>query len=128
MQLTDFDGSMTINTVDRLLARLTSVRRGDYGAFELSHTDDYPALSICLNSNIAYLHYFPAVGHAGYQPHDMTPNGCDGHCHFLQTNHCEADSFDMPDYTIVSAETAYAAAIDFFHAPELPKSIRGLEL
>jgi hypothetical protein len=128
MQLTDFEGSLTVNTVDDLLARLMSIRRGDYGAFDLSHTNDYPALSIHLNRNIAYLHYFPADGHAGHQPRDMTPDGCDGHRHFLQTNHCEADSFHMPNYTLVSAETAYAAAVDFFHAPELPESIRWFEL
>jgi len=94
----------------------------------LSHEDDYPALSVQLNHDIAYLHYFSKEDHPGYQPRGMTPKGCTGDYHFLQTNNCEADSFDMPDYTLVSAETAYLAAIEFFHAAVLPESVAWTEL
>jgi hypothetical protein len=128
MQIDDFDGHTFINTEDELLARLMSVRRGDYRAFMLSHVDDYPALSVQLNCEIAYLHYFPAADHPGYHPHGMTPPGCTGDYHFLQTNNCEADSFDMPDRALVSAETAYAAAVEFLRSRELPESIKWFEV
>jgi hypothetical protein len=128
MQLHDFDGHTVINTEDELLARLMSVRRGDYGAFMLSDTDDYPVLSVQLNCDIAYLHYFPAEDHPGYHPRGMTPPGCTGDFHFFQTNNCEADSFDMPEYALVSAVTAYAAAIEFFRSPNLPESIAWFEV
>jgi hypothetical protein len=128
MQLEDFDGHTAIDTEDVLLTRLRSVRRGVYGAFMLSHADLYPALSVQLNHDFAYLHYFPGEDHPGYQPRGMTPNGCTGDYRFLLTNNCEADSFDMPAYTLVSAQAAYAAAIDFFRAPVLPNSVTWFEL
>ncbi len=128
MQLHDFDGSVAISTEDDLLALLKTNRRGDYGAFILSHTENYPALFVHLNRDVAYLHYCPVDRHPGYQPHDMTPDGCPENVHFLQTEGSEADSIDMPDYALVSAATAYDAAVEFFRSSALPQTISWIEL
>ena len=128
MQLYDFDGSVIISNEGDLLTRLKSVRRGNYGAFELSHENDFPALFVEFNRNIAYMHYFPAEEHPGYQPKDMTPDGCPNVVHFLPIKGSEADSIDMPDYALVSAETAYAVAVEFFRSPDLPRSVSWFEL
>ena len=77
-------------------------------------------LSVQINGTIAYLHYFPAEKHPGYQSRDMTPDGCPADVHFLQPDGGEADSFDMPDYTLVAVDAAYVAAVEFFHSPALP--------
>ena len=129
MQIDDFDGNaITVNTETELLARLRYVRRGRYGAFFLYHAARFPALSVQINGEIAYLHYFPVETHPGYQPRDLTPDGCPAEVHFLQPDGSEAESFDMPDYAIVAADAAYVAAIEFFNSRALPPSISWLEL
>lgn len=128
INLCDFEGGTKITNEDSLLSRLTTVRFGQFGAFVLNHANTYPALFVHLNLAIAYLHFFPADGHAGYQPTEMTPHVCPETVHFLQTSRTEADSFDMPDSTLVDADTAYQAAIEFFRFPKLPSSITWAEL
>jgi len=81
-----------------------------------------------LNKDIAYLHYFPPEKHPGYQPYDMNSDDCTGDIHFGQTDGSEGGSFDMPDYTLVSADTAYNAVIEFFRSSDLPQSISWFEL
>ncbi len=128
MHVCDLDGDTLVAGEDHLLRRLKSVRRGGYGAFVLHHGDLYPSLFVHLNRDLAYLHYFPAGGHPGYQAQDMTPEGCVGEIHFLQTNGLEADSFDMPDDALVSEVAAYNASVEFFRSPELPPSVSWFEL
>lgn len=129
MHVDDFEHIANIVTTEAaLLSRLRSVRRGEYGAFFLYHTIAHPALSIQFNGDIAYLHYFPADDHPGYHPRDMTPDGCAGDVRFLQTNGSEADSFDMPFNTLVSADVAYIAAVEFFRSAKLPRSVSWFEL
>ncbi len=129
MQVHDFDGVTTIFDETELLTRLNSVRCGDYGACILSHDNrEHPALFLHVNGKLAYLHFFPAEKHPGYQPRNMTPENCPAEVHFLQTTCDEASSIDMPDYTIVSDEIAYYAAIEFFHSAALPPSVEWFEL
>jgi hypothetical protein len=128
MNIDDFDKTgLVILTPADLRKRLQSVRRGRYGAFHLYH-DYYPMLGVYINDTIAYLHYFPSEDHPGFQPHDMTPDGCPSDVHFLQTDGSEADSIDAPDSTLVSVDAAYAAAVEFFHLATLPPSISWFEL
>ena len=123
MNVHDFDGGVTVENEDELLLRLQLVRNGEQGAFLLHHDKDYPALAVHLNGNVAYLHYYPAAHHAGYQAQDMSPANCAKKMKFLQVDGGEANAFHMPDYTLVSDETAFAAAIEFFRRAEIPLSI-----
>lgn len=129
MYVDDFDCSTSrVATEVELLARLRTVRRGHYGAFVLYHEHPYPMLSVQLNGDVAYLHFFASKDHPGYQPCQMTPDGCDGDVRFLQTSGTEADSFDMPSDALVRADVAYVAAAEFFRSAELPPSVSWLEL
>jgi hypothetical protein len=129
MYVDDFDCNANLVTTEAdLLARLRTVRRGLYGAFFLYHEHPHPMLSVQFNGDVAYLHFFPSDDHPGYQPCRMTPDGCDGDVHFLQTNGTEADSFDMPNDTLVSADDAYVAAAEFFRSADLPPSVSWFEL
>jgi len=123
MNIHDFDGRVSIDNEDELLLRLQLVRSGEYGAFLLHHDKDYPALALHFNGDIAYLHYYPAQRHSGYQAQDMAPQGVAKNMRFLQVDGDEANSFQMPDYTLVSDETAYATAVEFFRRSEIPLSI-----
>ena len=129
MYVDDFERNAdTVDTEAELLTRLRTVRRGDYGAFFLYHTEPHPTLSVQFNRDIAYLHYFPSDDHPGYQPCQMTPDGCDGDVHFLQTDGSEANSFDVSSDALVSADVAYIAAIEFLRSAELPPSVSWFEL
>jgi hypothetical protein len=105
-------------------------RQGSYGAFHFSHAEPYPWLAVLINGSVAYIHYFPTEGHAGFQSVAVpAPTGDSQQTvHFLQAGDCEADGFDMPAYTTVAADLGLAAARQFLHTRSLPKCIRWEEL
>lgn len=129
MNIDDFDGSTIISNEADLLDRIKSVRNGKYGAFMMYDiAKPYPALSIQINDDVAYLHYFPSDDHPGYQPQGMAPKSCDESVYFLQTTGLHSDGFDMPNSTLVSTDMAYTAAVEFFRSSDLPQSIFWSEL
>jgi hypothetical protein len=130
MHIDDFDGRTTVHDSSKLVAHLASVRRGPYGAFILSHTDDGPSLWVHINGDVAYLHFFPdnSGDHAGFQATDMTPPKCDEEVHFLQTDGGEGASFDMWRGALVPVVVAYEAASEFLAAPARPPRVIWAEL
>jgi hypothetical protein len=129
MHIEDFEGETEVFSEESLLERLQSVRREEFGAFILSHTNQFPALSVQFNGSIAYLHYFLSEhDHPGFQARGMDPDDCPESLDFLQTKGSMADSFTMPRDTLVSEDVAYTAAIEFFHSSELPPSVSWFEL
>lgn len=129
MYLDDLRGSTHPIDEATLNLRLRSVRKGTYGAFVLRHTDSGPSLWVHLNGDIAYLHFFPSGhDHPGFQPKNMTPAHCEEVVHFLLTNGSEGDSIDLPRSTLVSADAAYVAAMEFFRMEIPPPSIQWFEL
>ena len=123
MNVHDFDGRVSIDNEDELRLRLELVRKGEFGAFLLHHDKGYPALALHINGDVAYLHYYPSRGHSGYQAQDMAPSGCEPKVRFLQLDGDEGNVFQVPDYTLVSTETAYETALEFFRRSEIPLSI-----
>lgn len=130
MHIDDFNGRTTVDDAAGLVVRLSTVRRGPYGTFILSHNDDGPSLWVHVNRGVAYLHYFPekAAVHPGFQPIGMTPSNCEEEVHFIQTNGDESASFDMWRGSLVPAAAAYNAACEFLAAPERPVCINWTEL
>jgi Immunity protein Imm1 len=128
MIVRDFNGEANVRTKKELERRLTSLRRGNYGAFVLAHAKDGPSLWIHIFKAMAYLHYFPNPDyliHAGYQATGMTPPECKGSVCFQVI---DGESIDMPCSAIVSVTNAVIAAKEFFADPVLPPSIEWLEV
>ena len=128
MKIHDLYGSFETDDASRLADRLRTIRRGQYGAFHIARDDDMPYISAHFNSDIAYVHYFGIDGHPGFQPTDMTPNGCPDDVHFLNTDGSGGGAFDMPAFTLVDAETAIHAILEFATSGDMPQSIQWFEL
>ncbi len=130
MDIQDFSGRFSISNDRELLDRIRSVRTGPYGAFVLSHDEVGPSLWIHINQDLAYLHYFPSARerHPGFQPTGMTPANCPAEAHFLLVGGDEGSAIEMPASTLVTAEVAYRAAVEFLHDPGRPSSVAWFEL
>jgi hypothetical protein len=130
MNVEDFTGRASFTTEAELIQRLRSVRDGNLGAFILSHDDTGPSLWICINGDIAYLHYFPTIleQHPGYQATGMTPAGCPETVWFEQVHGGKGGGFEMIAAALVSVEASYLAAQEFMRAAVLPGSIPWFEL
>lgn len=130
MNVTDFDGDVAVTNVHELRSRLESVRRGDDGAFILSLRPNGPSLWIHINGNVAHLHYFPleSEANAGYIPEPESGVGHENDVRFLLVGGDEGSAIWGDAARLVSLETAYAAATDFFFDEGLPKSVSWFEL
>src|SRR5262245_3944175 len=129
MFVDDFDGGAVVNDVRQLRSRLASVRRGDDGAFILSHDPNGPSLWVHINGDVAHLHYFPPESevHPGYIPEPKSGVGHTKDVRFLLVGGDEGSAIWGDAERLVSLETAYAAAADFFLDPGLPKSVSWFE-
>ncbi len=128
MEIEDSWGVTNVDREEDLERRLRLVRSGRYGAFFLKCKSSEAELWVHINNDVAYLHFFPRSGCAGFQPTGMSPGGCDATVHFLMIGGDEGSAFDVPREALVSVETAYAAANEFFRVPLPPPSISWVEL
>ncbi|WP_430453906.1 Imm1 family immunity protein [Rhodopirellula europaea] len=128
MKIHDLSGSFETDDTSQLAERLRGDRRDAYGAFHVSGDDAMPYISAHFNGDIAYVHYFATDGHPGFQPTDMTPNGCPDEVHFLNTDGAEAGAIDMPASALVDADTAIQAILEFAASGQMPQSIQWFEL
>jgi hypothetical protein len=128
MELQDFEGSCNVSTADELLLRLRRVRRGDDGAFVLSHVGK-SSLLVHIHGNAAFLGYFPTESgeHPGFVPDGMWPGGHHD-VRFLLVNGDEASSITVPWWQLVPSDVAYQAAVEFLDSPILPPSVTWFEL
>ena len=83
----------------------------------------HPKLVIHTNADLAYVHYFPAERHPGFQA--VGGGNADGKVTFWQEGQGE---FCMPSAVVVTIEKAYAAAADFFNSRSLPGCVEWTEL
>ncbi|MGM9485434.1 Imm1 family immunity protein [Roseateles sp. NT4] len=119
---------LQIRSEAELESAFQACKQGAHAAFHLSHDQPYPWLSVLVNGSLACTHYFPEPAHPGWQSLNPDPAAGEGTTRFLQAGGCEADDFDMPEYTLVSAEAELAAAKEFLLSPERPSCIRWAEL
>ncbi|MDB5323906.1 MAG: hypothetical protein JWN40_5537 [Phycisphaerales bacterium] len=124
MHIDDFDGRTRVEDPVKLVAHLSVVRKGPYGAFILAHSDDGASLWVHINGDVAYVHFFPAAGHPGFQPAGMTSPDCDEDVHFIQTDGGEGGSFDMWRGALVPVDVAYKAASEFLVTRVRPSCIK----
>src|SRR5262249_19331626 len=138
MHVADHEGNVaTVHAPDELIARLRSVRKGPYGAFILCHGtaqawDDQAqsSLWVHINDDVAYLWFVvnSRGRHPGFQPVGMSPAGCPGRVHFMQTDGFEEAGITIDRDWLVSVDLAYKAAAEFLKEPVLPTSISWFEL
>jgi hypothetical protein len=135
MMVNSCDGEARVRSQKDLVRRLKSNRKGDYGAFILSHGKVGPSLWIHIRKELACLHYFPDPDyliHAGYHPTGMTPAGCKRKVRFRVLPSRIEDFggayFTESPESLVSLSDAVIAAKEFFKDARLPASIQWLEL
>jgi hypothetical protein len=128
MRIFDLDGTLETDDLAAVEDRLRSVRQGSYGACYVAGESDYPYIAVHFNDEAAYLHYFPADGHPGFQAADMTPDGVADTTRFVNIDGLEGSAFGIPPSAIVDSKTAIAAVLDFVAQQVLPTSIEWCEL
>jgi hypothetical protein len=115
-------GNQNVGTIDELQHLLRTSRSGVFGEFWIGEKEQ-PTLAIHTNADLAYLHYFPAGRHPGFQAVGDVGVGDD--VLFKQAG--QADII-MPRAVVISTEQAYRAAADFFTSRSLPSCIKWSEL
>jgi hypothetical protein len=135
MIVMDFDGETNVRSQRELVRRLTSVRKGNFGAFVLMHKKHGPSLSIHVNKTLAWLHYFPDpdyLKHAGYHTTEMPPPGCKRNVRFRVLSIWVEENGDeyitMPPAKLVSIPVAVVVAKEFFKNSRRPTSVGWQEL
>ena len=136
MLIYDFDGEMHISHETDLVRRLHSTKKGQYGAFILSHGNDAasfedgPFMYVHIAGDLGYAHYFNGgvESHAGFQPAAHEPITTDSVVQFLQTDGAEANAIEIPAEIVITAEQVRQAAVEFFRNPKLPASVTWFEL
>ena len=128
LNVIDTGGHAWLPSKTHLAERLASQRIGSFGAFFLWSQTDYPRLAVHFNGGLAYVHYFPHPGHAGYAAIGGTSDQCPATVEFIQPPETSADNFALPRELIVSAETAHAIAYDFFDDGARSTVVEWLEL
>lgn len=117
-------GHKVVESFDQLQQLLRNSRNGDFGEFWLGEKNGtFPALAIHTHGNLAYVHFFPADRHPGFQSIGEVNSGDE--VIFKQAGQGE---FSMPRAFVVAIEQAYEAAAEFFTTLQLPSCIQWTEL
>jgi hypothetical protein len=67
MRIENFDSEHDVTRPEDITAALSKRDGRGINSFRLWHgTEEYPAMSIMVKGDIAYVHYFPKHRHAGY--------------------------------------------------------------
>ena len=115
----------TVEEVDTALSKR-------YGAgvneFWLSHgPENFPALCLLVNGDLATLTYLPQEGHPGYRSEGKVRGLERDRTSTFYVNN-ETEELEIMNESIVPFCTAVEAAKDFLISRQLPKSIEWLEL
>jgi hypothetical protein len=127
MRVFDLDGQFETADEIELIARLRSVRRGAYGAFLLSHADEYPYMSVHFNGDLAYIGYYPSEGHPPYVPSGMSPVDSDDDVRFALVGGTAADDIYACAQEVIPDSLAIRAACQFLASDAPPDSIKWQE-
>jgi hypothetical protein len=122
MNISGTCGNKVVNSSDELTDILRNSRKEGFGEFQISEKR-YPAMLIHINGSLAYLHFFTADKHPGFQAiGDITAHE---EVTFRQEGHGD---FSMPRAVVVTADKAYQAAAEFFASRRLPGCAEWMEL
>lgn len=117
-----------VTTADELEMVLRERYECDVNSFWLwPDGREFPKLLILVNADIAYLHYVPADGHAGFSSIGMPPNLQPGEWSAFYMGSMNEEQ-PIVNEAVVSFVDAAKAAREFFASAGMPRSIKWLEL
>jgi hypothetical protein len=130
MKVHDFGGTHSVNSIAQLEQLLGARFKHHMNEFSLCPDSSiYPLIKINVRGDLAAIYYIPADRQAGYvsiggkmhlDPKAETSFSIDG----LDPG----ETIDVPNEFIVPFSKAVEAAKEFFHAQEMPRSIKWFEL
>ena len=127
MKIEHFGGFIECNEIKEFESIL-NIRYGK-GAneFWIYGENRYPCLSIMVNCEYAYLHFFPEHKHPGFQSIGMNTDLPEGEMSIFYTNTID-EEIEIINDAVIPFSTAVTAAKEFFITSELPKCIEWFEL
>jgi Immunity protein Imm1 len=127
MEVHDFTGTHKIDHLEAFDRLLRTHSHNQTNEFLLSHDEqDYPLLVIFVKDGIAALYFIPGDGEAGWASIGTTD--LDPKKDTIFATGDMSTEIGVSNRAVVPLRTAVAAAKDFFHSAELPRSVEWLKL
>jgi hypothetical protein len=124
MRIQDYDSICNVTNPADIASAMSRRHRAARNAFWLSHGSElFPAISILVNGDLAYLHYFPKERHAGLASiGDLPGLKAEEFTKFFpeQSN----EPFDVMNEAVVPFSDALKVAHEFSISATMPKCIR----
>jgi hypothetical protein len=128
MKVEDYHTAWNITKPADIEVALSKRHGAGRNAFWLSHgSNEFPAINIMVNGDLAYVHYFPEAHHPGFASVGTVPSLKSGRdTDFFLSNSNEP--LGIMNEAVVCFSDALKAAQEFAIFPALPKSIQWSEL
>jgi hypothetical protein len=126
MHIRDYFGSLEANDAATLIVILSRRYGEGYNGFWLSHVDQFPAISILVKDEMAYLHYFPEDRHPGFHSYSDPPIWDRETIEFRLDNLSQKQQVDGE--AVVPFAVALTVAKEFLASSVRPKSVNWREL
>ena len=120
MKVEHFGGAAEVTDRSALDSLLSARYGNDVNEYLLGGEETYPYLMILVRGSVAYLHFFPAEGHAGFQ--SLGDGGAAGTEAFYTNKPTEP--IWVPADAVVPFEQAREAAHEYLHSGLIPSSVR----
>ncbi len=128
MRIHDYDAVWHVTSPTDIEAALRKRHGGERNGFWLFHgPDKFPAMSIMVVGDLAYLLYFPNDEHPGFASTDAVPGLSPGGVTTFYPDDSN-ETFEIFNDSIVRFADALKVAQEFAISPALPKSIQWYEL
>jgi hypothetical protein len=126
MIVDEFNKVHLANNLPELQAILNGRQPGNVNAFCLStQIGGFPALSIFIKGDLAVLHYQLIPDEPGFRSLGEEE---EGESMYFSIGPNPGDDIEEPSEAIVSFQTAWQAAKEFYETRRLPESIKWIEL
>jgi hypothetical protein len=127
MRIEDFDSERDVAKPADIGAALSRRHGVGINSFWLSHgAEEFPAINIMVKGDLAYVHYFPERGHAGFASLAKEPGPRPGETSIFFLDPTEKAW--VRNDALVSFPDALKAAQEFAISKTLPRCIRWFEL
>jgi hypothetical protein len=129
MTITDMCGTYEVSTVDDLERLLGRRYYNNVNSFWLVHgSERYPALSVCIKGELAYLQYAESGKDAGLRSAGTFQSAQPGEMTTFSVSKYPADDISVLNDAVVTTASALAAAKEFYTSKQLPTSVDWVRL
>jgi hypothetical protein len=129
MKVIDFDGVHEARNIDYLEVILRTRHGSGVNSFLLSHgSEAYPALSLLVKDDLAYLNYLPRENDAGFASAGKMPGLKPGELTTFSISENPGDDVNVLNAAVLPFSVALQAAREFFLSKDLPRSIEWTQL